>query len=68
MNTPSTSHARRNAPNPSSRLSVLVDVAQAAVDDARAGGLHGIADELDAIRARVATLAHRRWREEGRDR
>jgi len=56
---------RRNAPNVTSTLSILVDVAQAAVDDARAAGLSGVADELDTIRARVATLALRLWRAEG---
>ncbi len=56
---------RRNAPNVNSTLSNLVDVAQAAVDDARAAGLHGIADELDMIRARVAWLAIKLWRGEG---
>lgn len=57
--------ARRNAPNPSSKLSALVDVAQAAVDDARAVGLHGVADELDTVRARVADIAIRLWRGQG---
>ncbi len=38
---------------------------QAEVDDARAAGLHGIADELDSIRARLATLALRVWWTEG---
>jgi hypothetical protein len=56
---------RPNAPNVGSRLSVLVDVAQAAIDDARAAGLHGIADELDTLRAPIATLALRLWRAEG---
>jgi len=55
----------RNAPNVNNRLSIVVDVAQAAIDDARAAGLHGIADELDTVRARVATLALRLWRVQG---
>lgn len=58
----------RNAPNVTNRLSILVDVTQAAVDDARAAGLHGVGDELDSIRARVATLALRLWRAEGGNR
>ncbi len=45
--------------------SIAALVAQAAVDEARAAGLHGIADELDSIRARVATLALRLWRGDG---
>ncbi len=68
MNTPNLTvsiETRRNAPNVNNRLSILVDVAQAAVDDARAAGLYGIADELDALRARIATLAIRRWWTEG---
>ncbi len=56
---------RWNAPNVTSTLSILVDVAQAAVDDARAAGLYGVADELDCIRARVATIALRLWRGDG---
>lgn len=57
MNTPTiTLHTetRRNAPNVTSTLSVFVDIAQAAVDDARAARLHGI-----------ATLAFRLWRGDG---
>lgn len=68
MNTPKiTPHTetRRNAPSVTCTLSVLVDVSQAAIDDARAAGLHGIADELDMIRARVAWLAIKLWRGEG---
>ncbi len=60
MNTPHT-ETRRNAPNVTNRLSILVDVTQGAVDDARATGLHGIADELDTVRARVASIALRLW-------
>ncbi len=56
---------RRNAPNVNNRLSIAVDVTQAAVDDARAAGLHGVGDELDTVRARLATLALRLWRAEG---
>lgn len=61
----STEDREKNAPNANSALSRLVDVAQAAVDDARAAGLHGIADELDAYRSRIATLALRLWWTEG---
>jgi len=56
---------RRNAPNVKSTLSMLVDVAQDAVDDARAAGLYGIADELDSVRARVASIALRLRRGDG---
>ncbi len=55
----------RNAPNVNNRLSSLVDVTQDAVDDARAAGMHSVADELDCIRARVATIALRLWRGDG---
>ncbi len=68
MNTPKITTGTatgRNAPSVNAPLSRLVDVAQAAIDDARAAGLHGIADELDTVRARVATLALRRWWTEG---
>lgn len=71
MNTPNIAlhtETRRNAPNVTSRLSVLVDVAQAAVDEAEAAELYGIADELDCIRARVAGIALRLWRAEGGNR
>jgi len=66
----STAHTetRRNAPNVKGTLSNLVDVARAAVDDARAAGLHGVGDELDTVRARVAALALRLWRAEGGNR
>jgi len=65
LNIATHTEARRNAPNVNNRLSILVDVTQAAVDDARATGLHGVADELDTLRARVATLAFRLWRVQG---
>lgn len=65
LNIATHTEARRNAPNVNSTLSNLVDVAQAAVDDARAAGLHGIADELDTVRARVASIALRMWRGNG---
>ncbi len=58
----------RNAPNVTNRLSIVVDVTKVAIDDARAAGLHGIADELDTVRARVATLALRLWWTEGGNR
>jgi hypothetical protein len=61
-------HGQRNAPNPRSRLSVLVDVATAAVDDAQAAGMHALATELHAIRTRAAELAIALWRCEGRER
>lgn len=61
----STEDREKNAPNANATLSRLVDAAQAAIDDARAAGLHGIADELDSVRARVATLALRLWWTEG---
>ncbi len=60
--------AWRNAPNVTSTLSILVDVAPVAVDDARAAGLSGVADELDTVRARVATPAFGLWRAEGDER
>ncbi len=59
------SETRRNAPNVTSTLSILVDVAQAAIDDARAAGLSSVADELDSVRARVASIALRMWRGNG---
>lgn len=59
---------QRNAPNITSALSIFVDMAQAAVNDARAAGLYGVADELDCIRARVAGIALRLWRVQGGNR
>ncbi len=67
-NIPTHTETRRNAPNVNSTLSILVDVAQAAVDDARVAGLYPLADELDSIRARAATIALRLWRDGGRGR
>ncbi len=58
----------RNAPNVTSALSIVVDVTQAAVDDARGAGLHDLADELDTIRERIAGIALRLWRAEGGNR
>lgn len=55
----------RNAPNINNRLSLIVDATQAVVDDARAIGMHGVADELDTIRERIAGIALRLWRAEG---
>jgi hypothetical protein len=60
-----TPHIGKNAPNTNAALSRLVDVAQATIDEARAAGLHGIADELDSVRARVATIALNLWRLKG---
>lgn len=71
MNTPKiTPHTetRRNAPTVNSRISVVVDVTQAAVDDARAAGLYGVADELDRARRIVAEVAINFWRSEGGER
>lgn len=55
---------RRNAPNVHSTLSLTVDAVQWAVDEARAAGLHGLADELDRYRDGIATIALRVWRAE----
>jgi hypothetical protein len=55
---------RRNTPNPSHTLSVLVDYVQAVEDDARWAGLYGVADELAAIRNRIAEIAVHLWRRE----
>jgi hypothetical protein len=63
----SSPHTGRNAPNPRSRLSVLVDVATAAAEDARASGLHSVADQVDALRARAAEIALGLWRYESRE-
>jgi len=62
------SETRRNAPHVTSALSILTDLTQVAVDDARTAGLYGVADELDTMRARVAGIALRLWRAEGGNR
>ncbi len=56
---------QRNAPGVNTRLSQCVDVLSAAVEEARAAGLHRIADELVTARDRVATLALDLWKREG---
>lgn len=48
---------QRNAPNINNRLSLIVDATQAAVDDARAVGMHD-----------VAGIALRFWQSEGGNR
>lgn len=40
---------QRNAPNVTSALSILTDLTQATVDDARAIGMHGVADEAQRL-------------------
>lgn len=55
---------RRNAPNMHCSPSILMDAARTAIDGARAVGIHGTADELDSVRARIATLALPLWRAE----
>lgn len=53
---------RRNALNVNYRLLAPVDAVQGAIVNARAAALHGVADELDSIGARVAIIAlHLRW-------
>lgn len=56
---------QRNAPGVNTRLSQCVDLMSAAVEEARAAGLHRIADELVTARDRVAALALDLWRGEG---
>ncbi len=55
----------RNAPNVNSVLSLTVDAVQWAIDEARAAGLHSIADQLDSHRDGIAAIAMRTWRNEG---
>lgn len=54
----------RNAPNVNSVLSLLVDHVQFAVDEARAAGLHSIADQLDTHRDGLAGIALDLWSRE----
>lgn len=55
----------RNAPNLNSTLSLLVDHIQHVTDEARANGLHALADQLDTHRDSIAGIALRVWRAEG---
>lgn len=56
---------QRNAPGVNARFSQSVDVLTAVAEDARAVGLHRIADELVTARDRIAALALDLWRGEG---
>jgi len=57
-----------NAPGLSNTFSLLVDHIQHVTDEARANGLHALADELDMHRDGIAGIALRVWRAEGSDR
>ncbi len=59
---------RRNAPSLANHLSRLVDSITLEIEDARAVGLHAIADELDRARQIVVEAAITAWRAEGRER
>src|SRR5262249_49612900 len=63
MNMPTSDHMppRRKTPNPSYTLCGLVDHVQTVEDDARWAGLCGVADELAAIRHRIAEISVLLW-------